>query len=328
MFPEVMPTKWFAEIYDIRFKLYNMLQRRKRLAHEATWSRESFHDFHPHDMEHDGEAYYSKLIAKEAASTELLAGRLMGNYILFSDSYVPVQSGMAFYKAIQADGGKGTFYSLGSDVNALFYKPAGEALTMPDPVDCFHSLADHASMTGRKFEVGYSAAFECFTEVLQSRKQGLAGNWFTAPGESSKDAFMRRIKRSDPAYPIFQAYAEEHSERWAGAKVLSMDEAMAQMPEIERKYAIECEEYSNVLYGVNDELAASAKLEQEQLSKLADVGELQGKLDSSELVAIDSSARVMTAESVGKALEEMDSVRDKAVDVVMATKLPALEKKK
>jgi hypothetical protein len=75
-------------------------------------------------------------------------------------------------------------------------------------------------------------------------------------------------------------------------------------------------------------LAASAKLEQEQLAKLADVGELQGKLDSSELVAIDSSASVMKAESVGKALEEMDSVRDKAVDVVMATKLPALEKKK
>jgi len=327
-FPEVMPTKWFAEIYDIRFKLYNVLQRRKRLTHEATWSRESFHDFHPTDMEHDGEAYYSKLIAKESASTELLAGRLMGNYILFSDSYVPVQSGMAFYKAIQVDGGKGTFYSLGSDVNALFYKPAGEALAMPDPVDCFHSLADHASMTGRKFEVGYSAAVECFTEVLQSRKQGLAGNWFTAPGESSKDAFMRRVKRSDPAYPIFEAYAEEHGERWAGAKALSMDEAMAQMPEIERKYAIECEEYSNVLYGVNDELAASAKLEQEQLAKLADVGELQGKLDSSELVAIDTSGSVMKAESVGIALEEMDSVRDKAVDVVMATKLPALEKKK
>jgi len=312
MFPEVMPTKWFAEIYDIRFKLYNVLQRRKRQVREATWSREALHHApcredgshgKPHDMEHDGEAYYSKLIAKEAASTELLAGRLMGNYILFSDSYVPVQSGMAFYKALQTDGGKGTFYSLGSDVNCLFYKPAGEALTTPDPVDCF-------------------------AEVLQSRKQGLAGSWFTAPGESSSDAFMRRIKRSDPAFPIFEAYAEEHGERWAGAKALSMDEAMAQMPEIERKYAIECEEYSNVLYGVNDELAASAKLEQEQLAKLADVGELQGKLDSSDLVAIDSSAAVMKSEAVATALEEMDSVRDKAVDVVMATKLPALEKKK
>jgi len=327
-FPEVMPTKWYAEIYDIRFKLYNVLQRRKRQAHEATWSREAFHDFHPHDLEHDGEAYFSKLIAKEAAATELCAARLMGNFVLFSDSYVPVQSGTAFYKAIQIDGGKGTFYSLGADVNCLFYKPAGEALTTPDPVDCFHSLADHASMTGRKFEVGYAAAFEAFTEVLQSRKEGLAGNWFTAPGESSKDAFMRRIKRSDPAYPIFEAYAEEHGERWAAAKALSMEEAMAQMPEIERKYAIECEEYNSVLYGVNDELAAGAKLEQEQLAKLADVGELQGKLDSGELVAIDSSAVALKAEAMQPLLDSLDSVRDKTVDMVMATKLPALEKKK
>jgi len=327
-FPEVMPTKWYAEIYDIRFKLYNVLQRRKRQAHEATWSREAFHDFHPHDLEHDGEAYFSKLIAKEAAATELCAARLMGNFVLFSDAYVPVQSGTAFYKAIQMDGGKGTFFSLGADVNCLFYKPAGEALATPDPVDCFHSLADHASMTGRKFEVGYAAAFEAFTEVLQSRKDGLAGNWFTAPGESSKEAFMRRIKRSDPAYPIFEAYAEEHGERWAAAKALSMEEAMAQMPEIERKYAIECEEYNSVLYGVNDELAAGAKLEQEQLAKLADVGELQGKLDSGELVAIDSSSTALKAEAMQPLLDSLDSVRDKTVDMVMATKLPALEKKK
>ncbi len=34
------------------------------------------------------------------------------------------------------------------------------------------------------------------------------------------------------------------------------------MPEIERKYTIEVEEYSNVLYGINDELSALAKLEQ------------------------------------------------------------------
>ena len=31
---------------------------------------------------------------------------------------------------------------------------------MPDPVECFQSLADHATMTGRKFEAGYAAAFE------------------------------------------------------------------------------------------------------------------------------------------------------------------------
>lgn len=83
-FPETMPAKWYAEIYDLRFKLYNVLQRRKRQAHEATWAREAFHDFHPHDLEHDGEAYYGKLIAKEAVATELCAGRGLVKHLRIS----------------------------------------------------------------------------------------------------------------------------------------------------------------------------------------------------------------------------------------------------
>merc|ERR1740121_172771 len=214
-------------------------------------AREMHHDFHPSDLDHDGEAFFSKLIAKETALTELTVGRLMGNFIFFSDDSVPVQTGTAFYRAIQTDGGKGTFLSLGSDVHCLFYKPA-EALTMPDPKECFYALADHTSMHGRRFEVGYAAAFEAFTEVLESRKEGLGGAWFTAPGETSKEAFMRRVKKADPAYDIYEAYAAEHTERWAGAKVTEAD--------------------------------------------------------------------VLT-----KSLEDFEANRDKAVDSVMATKLPALE---
>mmetsp|Transcript_90896 Transcript_90896/g.253852 ORF Transcript_90896/g.253852 Transcript_90896/m.253852 type:complete len:572 (-) Transcript_90896:259-1974(-) len=328
MFPENMPVQWFAEIYDIRFKIYGVLQRRKRQVHEATLAREVYHDFHPHDLEHDGEAYFSKLIAKESAVTELAMGRLMGNYVLFSDGYVPVQTGQAFYQAIQADGAKGTFYSLGSDVNCLFYKPSGGALAMPDPKECFFALADHVTMTGRRFEAGYAAALEAFSEVLESRKEGLGGCWFSAPGESSSEAFMRRLKKSDPAYDIYKAYAEEHAERWAGAKALSMDEAISMMPEIERLYGLECAEYSNVLFGVSEEFSASSKLEQEQLAKLADVGKLQSQLDEGALVAVEAGSRVTSAEAVSKSIEEFDSSRDKAVDVVMATKIPALEKKK
>jgi len=328
MFPETMPVQWFAEIYSTRFNIYNVLQRRKRLEHESTLKRALHHDFHPDDLEHDGEAHFGKLIAKETATTELTVARLMGNYILFSDAYIPVQSGMAFYRAIQADGGKGTFYSLGSDVHCLFYKPTGEALVMPDPKDCFTSLANHASMTGRRFEVGYAAAFESFTEILESRKEGLGGSWFTAPGETSSDAFMRRIKKSDPAYEIYKAYATEHAERWAGAKALSMDEAIAQMPEIERKYQLECEEYGNVIFGLSDEFSAAGKLEAEQISKLHDLGKLQAQLDSGAIVAVSAGAKVSKAADVAKIVEDFEASKDKAVDAVLATKVPALEKKK
>jgi len=319
-FPQTMPVQWFAEIYDVRFKIYNVLQRRLRQAHEATWAREMHHDFHPEDLEHDGEGHFSKLISRESAATELLAGRLMGNYILFSDACVPVQTGTAFYRAIQMDDGKGTFFSLGSDVHCLFYKPAGEGLTTPDPMECFHTLADHVAMTGRRFQVGYSAVLEAFCGVLESRKEGLNGRWLTAPDESTSQAFMRRLRKADPAYEIYAAYAGEHAERWAGAKALSMEEAMKEMPEIERKYQLECAEYDNVMFGLNDEFSAPAKVESERVAKLADAGGLQGALDEGALIAVDGASRVTSAEEARASMAEFDANRDKAVETIMATK--------
>merc|ERR1712232_293748 len=326
-FPQNMPVQWFADIYNLRFNIYNVLQRRKRQVHEATMARVSIHDFHPADLDGDGEAHFSKLIARESAATELAAGRLMGNFILFSDAYVPVQSGTAFYRALQIDGGKGTFYSLGGDVHCLFYKPAGGNMPMPDPVECFHALADHAAMSGTKFEVGYGAAFEAFTEVLQSRKEGLGGCWLTAPGESTADAFMRRLRKADPAHAIYEAYAAEHKERWADAKAMTIAEAMAAMPEIESKYGLECAEYANVVYGINDEFAGLAKLETEKIAKLSDAGELQALLDSGSYVAVEGNASNKDAAAVAKGVEEFDSSRDKAVDTIMATKT-SLDRKK
>merc|ERR1712209_111362 len=154
----------------------------------------------------------------------------MGNFILFSDAYIPVQTGTAFYRALQLDGGKGSFHSLGPDVHCLFYKPA-ETMPFPDPTECLHSLMDHAAQSGVKFEVGYAAACEQFTGILESRKAGLNGHWFTTPGETSSDAFMRRLKKNDPSYAIFEAYVAEHAERWSSARVLTMADAIAEMPE-------------------------------------------------------------------------------------------------
>lgn len=325
-FPENMPVQWFAEIYDVRFKLYNVLQRRLRKAHEASMAREAFHDFHPSDLEHDGEGHFMKLIARESAAAELTAARLMGNFILFSDAYVPVQTGTAAYRALQLDGGKGQFFSLGADVTCLFYKPAGK-LSMPDPVECVHALADHAVMSGVRFEVGYAGVMEAFAGVVESRKSGLGGAWFTAPAETSADAFMRRLKKGDPSYAIFEAYAAEHAERWAGATAMTVEEAMAAMPEIERKYKVECAEYDNVLYGISEEFSMAAKVEHEKLTKIADSGELQALLDRGALVAVEDGAVVKDAAAVLASVEEFEASRDKAVDVIMSTKTP-LDRKK
>jgi len=318
-FPECMPATWFGEIYDIRFKLYNVIQRRKRAIHEAAQSREAHMDFHPHDLDHDGEAYFAKLIAKESAMIELMTARLMGNFILFSDAYIPVQNSAGYYRALQSDGGAGTFYSLGADVHALFYKPA-TALAMPDPSECFQAIQDHLVMTGRRFPVAYSVALEEFCNVLESRKEGLGGSWLTAPGETTQEAFMRRLKTDDPSSAIFEAYSAEYTEKWADAKTLTHAEAAKEMPEIERKYKLECEEYSNILYGINDELSTASKLEIERITKLADAGELQGLLDQGAIVAVQDEKILASAGDIASGIEAFEAEKDKAVETVMGTK--------
>merc|ERR1711972_36199 len=163
---------------------------------------------------------------------------------------------------------------------------------------------------------------------MRSRRRDLRHPLQALQRSATAEAFMRRLKTADPAYPIYEAYGAEHEERWSAAKALTMDEALAEIPEIERKYALECEEYSNVLFGISEELGATAKLEQEQLAKLADVGKLQAQLDSGALVAIEDGVKVTDASTVSKSIEDFDTQREKAVEVIMATKVPALEKRK
>merc|ERR1712060_583189 len=110
-----------------------------------------------------------------------------------------------------------------------------------------------------------------------------------------------------------KAYAAEHAERGAGAKALTMEAAIAEMPEIERKYGLECAEYGSVMFGLSDEFAAAGKLEAEQLAKLADIGKLQPQLDSGALVAVEGAAKVAKAEDVAQLVESFESGKDKAV---------------
>jgi len=325
-FPQNMPVQWFADIYNIRFDLYSVLHRRKKLVHEANLLRECAMDFNPSDLDHDGEAFFTRLIARESAVTELTAARLMGNFIFLTDGYIPVQTGQAFYSALLTDQGKGTFYSLGSDVNCLFYKPATE-LGEADPLECFHALSDYAAMTGRKFEPGYAQANEAFCSLLQSRKGGLGGSWFNVPGESTKDAFLRRLKKGDPAYDIFTAYAREHTARWEGATTLSASEALKQMPEVERKYVLECHAYDDVVFGLNEEMSAASKAAVEQLNKLAADGNLQGAVDSCTYVGVADQG-LASAADLARSVESFEADRDKTVEFVLAAKLPAgLEKR-
>merc|ERR1711988_748893 len=102
-----------------------------------------------------------------------------------------------------------------------------------------------------------------------------------------------------------------HAERWAAAKKLSVAEAVTEMPEIERKYKLECAEYDNVVFGISEEFSAAAKLEQEKIAKLADGGELQALLDNGTYVAVQDGVLVKCAESLSGSVVEFESHRDK-----------------
>merc|ERR1712166_467024 len=187
--------------------------------------------------------------------------------------------------------------------------------------------AMYAAMSGRRFEPGYAQASHSFCEVLSSRKVGLGGVWFAAPGESSKDAFMRRLKRSDPSFAIFEAYAVEHAERWASATAISLEDAVAAMPEIERKYVLECSMFDDVVFGLSDEFSTNSKIAVEQIAKVSNEGQLQAAVDSGAYVGV-TGGTIVGATELAASVESFDSALDKGVELVLATKIPSLERKK
>ena len=60
---------------------------------------------------------------------------------------------------------------------------------------CCVPRLDHLNLSGLRWPVWYNALQQVFVELVETRKQKLAGHWFTAPGESQADAFLRRLNK-------------------------------------------------------------------------------------------------------------------------------------
>ncbi len=62
--------------------------------------------------------------------------------------------------------------------------------------ECFNALANHVSMTGRRFEVGYAAAFEAFTEAfLCDSRWRSSGNKQQSPPGGMREATNPSLPR-------------------------------------------------------------------------------------------------------------------------------------
>jgi len=264
-FPELIPHQWFCSIYDIRFDLYAQLQKRRRAKQLNELSRECPLDYHPPDLDHDGAEYYARLIQDQNKLVENMTARLMGNFILFSE-HVPLQTSAALSRTL---GQAGTYYTLGSDVNALFFMPS-EGYKTADPVDSFNSLSGHLVSTGSVLPVGYLQTLNSFCNVLQTRKEGLGGAWFNLEGESPREAFMRRLKKDDPAYQIYEDYSREFVERWENAQEISKDEASNLIIDVERRYKLEAQEFDELFLKKDEENAAPLHLASSLTGPLTD----------------------------------------------------------
>lgn len=240
-FPELMPHSWFCNIYDIRFKLLNVLQRRRRAKQLNSLSRSCAPDYHPEDLDHDGETYYARLLQEHNELVENQTARLMGNFIFLTE-HVPIQTATALYRTLETDG---TYFTLGDDVNALFFMPK-DGYKTADPTESFNTLADHLVMKGSRLPVGYMGALDAFCRTLETRKEGLAGAWFNLEGESPREAFMRRLKKDDPAYNVYEEYNKEFVQRWQDAQQITREEAVDRIDEVERRYKLETEEFDNM----------------------------------------------------------------------------------
>jgi hypothetical protein len=245
MFPELMPHQWMCEIYANRFEVMDVLQKRRRAMQEKTLARELPLEFTPHDMEHDGESYYEQWIQRENEITQLTVGRLMGNYMFLSEA-TPIQTQAALARIV-SEGKEGKFFSLGDDVNAVFFKPTTLATEEVDPLVAFNTWSEYLRSTGRIMNPGYAQILTVFHRTLASRKPGLNGRWFTAPNESQAEAFLRRLKAEDPARQIYVDYVAEMNERWANAKEIPADKIRDVVKDKEAKYHLECAEYENLV---------------------------------------------------------------------------------
>jgi hypothetical protein len=316
-FPETMPHQWFAEIYDNKHNLLSILAQRKRIEHETTLKREVHYEFMPHDLEHGADAYYAAMIAKESSLVELQVGRLMGNFMFLSDA-IPIQTESGLLKALALDGGKGTFYSLGSDVHCIFYKPAAGAAE-PSPATAVNSLIDHLAIKGMKLHPAYAEGMSVFYNLLETRKPGLQGSWFALSGETQADAFMRRLKKSDPAYKIYAAYVDEMKEKWASAEVVPADKVEGMLAAIKPKYELECAEFTTLAMAVCDELAAQSKSD-DTVAKLAEAGELQGLLDVGAYVAVGADGSALSAAELAAKMASFDDEANKSSEAVLGRK--------
>lgn len=329
-FPEIPPFEWVSEIENMRYRYISVTHRRRAQFQIENLDRELSLDLQPLDYEHNGEEFHLNLLNTQTQIFELIAAKFMANYMLLSHPFVPCQTHTCFYRAIEIDGGGGIFYTIGDDVNALFYLPNksthAHSHELPTPLEALHTFMDHLTLTNRRMEVGYAAMMEMIAEVTQKRGK----NWFNAPEEPVADAFLRRLRKDDPSRPVYQAYVNELKERFTNAKQISFEEANKRLEGISKAYATECEMFKHLAHSLVKDYVSESQVQRQKINDMHTNGDLKNLLESGALLIRDpqNKDKNVSAEDLINSLQEFDYEKSVMLEAMHNTKVAELEKKR
>lgn len=231
-FPEIPPMDWLTHIEKIRIQFAEEAHKRRAAEQLEKLDMHAALDLNPVEYSH-GEDFFADIVNAESAATELLVGRLMGYYGFLSAPYVPIRTEKQLAFVTKLDNANGEFFSLGDDVNAVFYLPANKSILRPS--QAVFNQVNHIRQNETDIVPGYLNVLEQVAGIVELRGE----NWLNVPGESVPQAFLRRLKSDDPARTIYADYVAELEKRLGGAKKVSKDTAVAHLKKVAEAVALE-----------------------------------------------------------------------------------------
>ncbi|XP_053992650.1 uncharacterized protein LOC128883854 isoform X2 [Hylaeus volcanicus] len=241
-FPEILPTAWVTHLENLRYRYLKRQDLRQRSTMLDILEGSSSLDLVPAFQEKDyNENFIADFGTRERNIWELIVGRLMSDYIFLSFPAKPIQSVYALQCILNSEKTKGSFYSLGDDINALFYLPYGakfpfqnneNEIKFPSPSLTIQKWIEHIMLTGGLVSSEYLDLKVLYSKLLETRGE----IWFCSPEESVAQGFLRRLSREDPQKSVYEGYVKESSQRWKSAKRITIDEVIEKLPQMEVDY--------------------------------------------------------------------------------------------
>eukprot|EP00916_Digyalum_oweni_P015323 GHVL01025065.1.p1 GENE.GHVL01025065.1~~GHVL01025065.1.p1 ORF type:complete len:571 (-),score=107.37 GHVL01025065.1:121-1833(-) len=315
-FPSLIPWTWLANIEDIRLKWLTVSQRRLENYQIKNLLRVSKLDLLPLEYSH-GEEFFQNFILDMNTKYYETIGRLMGNWIFLSHPYVPIQTISQLTRVISEYPQGGKYYSFGADLSAIFFLPKeakANEYKVPSPLDAFYKHLDHLTLSGKKYNPGWTSMQELAYEVIQTR----GNSWLTVPGETVADGFLRRLKKDDPSRLVFETYVSELKEKMESAT--EIEDVVDRVKKCQEQHKEEMVAYEAWMRNQISAVSQESKSDEEYLNKLSDTGDIQKCLDNETLLIFENGKKTQDIDKLMLDMKSYNSSTIKFIESAMNQK--------